>query len=113
MDYQARSLQKFEATALVGRRNHVHVQAPNDVVALDAATGRIFLDLLVPSGTCRALVAGGSTADWPYSATHSSWERSTHIWSRSMPRTDGRLEHHDGESEVWLCHNACPPGAEG
>src|SRR6266436_9730204 len=40
--YQARSLQKFEATALVVDGIMYTVQAPNDVVALDAATGRIF-----------------------------------------------------------------------
>src|SRR5260370_5124565 len=40
--YQARSLQKFEATPLVADGIMYTVQAPNDVVALDAATGRIF-----------------------------------------------------------------------
>ncbi len=40
--FQARSLEKFEATALVVDGIMYTVQAPNDVVALDAATGRIF-----------------------------------------------------------------------
>src|SRR5947209_19577950 len=40
--HQARSLEKFEATALVVDGIMYTVQAPNDVVALDAATGRIF-----------------------------------------------------------------------
>ena len=40
--YQARSLEKFEATALVVDGVMYTVQAPNDVVALDAATGRVF-----------------------------------------------------------------------
>src|SRR6266849_9390841 len=40
--YQARSLEKYEATALVVEGIMYTVQAPNDVVALDAATGRIF-----------------------------------------------------------------------
>src|SRR3989442_11548147 len=40
--YQARSLEKFEATPLVVDGIMYTVQAPNDVVALDAATGRIF-----------------------------------------------------------------------
>jgi alcohol dehydrogenase (cytochrome c) len=40
--WQARSLEKFEATALVVDGVLYTVQAPNDVVALDAATGRIF-----------------------------------------------------------------------
>src|SRR3970040_863734 len=40
--WQTRSLEKFEATALVVDGILYTVQAPNDVVALDAATGRIF-----------------------------------------------------------------------
>jgi alcohol dehydrogenase (cytochrome c) len=40
--YQARSLEKFEATPLVVDGILYTVQAPNDVVALDAATGRLF-----------------------------------------------------------------------
>ncbi len=40
--YQARSLEKFEATALVVDGVMYTVQAPNDVIALDAATGRVF-----------------------------------------------------------------------
>src|SRR5882724_11076095 len=38
--YQARSLEKFEATPLVVDGIMYTVQAPNDLVALDAATGR-------------------------------------------------------------------------
>src|SRR5216117_2528490 len=40
--FQARSLEKFEATPLVVDGIMYTVQAPNDVVALDAATGRLF-----------------------------------------------------------------------
>src|SRR5690349_21120059 len=40
--WQARSTEKFEATALVVDGILYTVQAPNDVVALDAATGRLF-----------------------------------------------------------------------
>ncbi|HWK53941.1 MAG TPA: PQQ-dependent dehydrogenase, methanol/ethanol family [Hyphomicrobiales bacterium] len=40
--WQARSLEKFEATPLVVDGVLYTVQAPNDVVALDAATGRLF-----------------------------------------------------------------------
>jgi len=40
--WQARSLEKFEATPLVVDGVLYTVQAPNDVVALDAATGRVF-----------------------------------------------------------------------
>ncbi len=40
--WQARSLEKFEATSLVVDGVLYTVQAPNDIVALDAATGRVF-----------------------------------------------------------------------
>ena len=40
--FQARSLEKFEATPLVVNGVLYTVQPPNDVFALDAATGRIF-----------------------------------------------------------------------
>jgi alcohol dehydrogenase (cytochrome c) len=40
--YQAKSLEKFEATALVVDGVLYTVQAPNDVIAMDAVTGRIF-----------------------------------------------------------------------
>ncbi|MES2606874.1 MAG: PQQ-binding-like beta-propeller repeat protein, partial [Pseudomonadota bacterium] len=40
--WQARSLEKFETTPLVVNGVMYTVQAPNDVVALDAATGRVF-----------------------------------------------------------------------
>src|SRR5438128_3381847 len=40
--FQARSLEKFEATPLVVDGIMYTVQAPNDIVALDAATGRLF-----------------------------------------------------------------------
>jgi alcohol dehydrogenase (cytochrome c) len=40
--YQVRSLEKFEATPLVVDGIMYTVQAPNDLVALDAATGRVF-----------------------------------------------------------------------
>src|SRR5437763_6201540 len=40
--FQARSLEKFEATALVVDGIMYTVQAPNDVIAMDAATGRMF-----------------------------------------------------------------------
>jgi alcohol dehydrogenase (cytochrome c) len=40
--FQAASFEKFEATPLVADGIMYTVQAPNDIIALDAATGRIF-----------------------------------------------------------------------
>ena len=40
--FQARSLEKFEATPLVVDGVMYTVQPPNDIVALDAVTGRVF-----------------------------------------------------------------------
>ena len=46
--FQARSLEKFEATPLVVDGVMYTVQAQNDVIALDAATGRIFWTFSYP-----------------------------------------------------------------
>jgi len=52
--FQARSLEKFEATPLVVDGILYTVQAPNNVVALDAATGRVFWTYpYVPARTAR------------------------------------------------------------
>src|ERR1700686_3075432 len=40
--YQSRSLEKYEATSLVVDGVLYTVQAPNDIVAIDAVTGRVF-----------------------------------------------------------------------
>ena len=61
--WQARSLEKFEATALVVDGILYTVQAPNDIVALDAATGRVFWTYHHENdpgaGTCCGLVNRG------------------------------------------------------
>jgi alcohol dehydrogenase (cytochrome c) len=60
--WQARSLEKFETTPLVVDGVLYTVQAPNDVVALDAATGRIFWTYNhepEPSRTCCGRVNRG------------------------------------------------------
>ena len=60
--WQARSLEKFETTPLVVDGVMYTVQAPNDVVALDAATGRIFWTYHhepAPSRTCCGRVNRG------------------------------------------------------
>ncbi|HUA19662.1 MAG TPA: PQQ-dependent dehydrogenase, methanol/ethanol family [Bryobacteraceae bacterium] len=52
--FQSRSTEKFEATALVVDGVLYTVQAPNDVVAIDAATGRVFwIYSYVPSTEAR------------------------------------------------------------
>src|SRR6202046_1315047 len=52
--FQARSLEKFEATPLVVDGILYTVQAPNTVVALDAVTGRVFWNYpYVPDRTAR------------------------------------------------------------
>ena len=67
--WQARSLEKFEATPLVVNGVLYTVQAPNDVVALDATTGRLFWTYShqpAPARTCcgrvnRGLAIAGDT----------------------------------------------------
>jgi alcohol dehydrogenase (cytochrome c) len=60
--WQAHTLEKFEATPLVVNGVLYTVQAPNDVVALDAVTGRIFWTYShqpAPSRTCCGRVNRG------------------------------------------------------
>src|SRR5579864_2515032 len=52
--FQARSIEKFESTPLVVDGTMYLTQAPNDIVALDAATGEIkWLYSYAPSGGAR------------------------------------------------------------
>ena len=51
--WQARSLEKFEATPLVVDGVMYTVEAPNNVVALDAATGRPFWTVQLHAGARR------------------------------------------------------------
>ena len=83
--WQARSLEKFEATPLVVNGVLYTVQAPNDVVALDAATGRIFWTYShqpSPARTCCGRVNRGLAI----LATLCSWAPSTRICWPSMRR---------------------------
>ena len=75
--YQARSLEKFEATALVVDGIMYTVQAPNDVIALDAVTGRVFWTYQSRRRRRRGPAADASIAGWRYWATLCSWARST------------------------------------
>ncbi len=85
--WQARSLEKFEATALVVDGVLYTVQAPNDVVALDAATGRLFwtYHLRARAGGAHLLRPREPRPRDP--RRHAcSWARSTRTCSRSTPR---------------------------
>ena len=77
--FQAQSLEKFEATPLVVDGVLYTVQAPNDVVALDAATGRVFWTYSHTPSRWRGPAAAASTAAWRSSATRCSWPRSTAV----------------------------------
>lgn len=82
--FQARSLEKFEATPLVIDSVMYTVQPPNDIVAIDAATGRVFWVYRISRRRWRGCAAAASTAGWRFSTTRSSWERSTATSSPSM-----------------------------
>ena len=94
--WQANSLEKLEATPLVVDGVMYLTDPPNDVVAIDARTGRVFWRYRhpLPPASCRA--ADVSTADSRCLATLCTWARSTRTWSRSM-RAPGAS---DGTS--WL-----------
>jgi outer membrane protein assembly factor BamB len=85
---------KYEATSLVVDGVLYTVQPPNVVVALDAATGRIFWTALSIPPPPRASAAAASIADSPSSATPCSWGRSTGISlpsMRAMATTSGAI----------------------
>ena len=75
--FQARSLEKFEAAPLVVDGVMYVTEAPNNVFALDARTGRVFgsTSMTCPKRSCPA--AAASTAAWRFSTTRFSWPRST------------------------------------
>ena len=75
--FQARSLEKFEATPLVVDGVMYTVQAPNDVVALDAATGGSSGRGSITRRRKPACAAVVSIGDWRSWATRSIWEPST------------------------------------
>ena len=78
--FQAQSLEKFEATPLVVDGVMYTVQAPNDVVALDAATGRVFwVYPLQPVAAGAAVLRPRESRRSRFSATRCSWGRSTAI----------------------------------
>ena len=56
--YQVQSLEKFEATPLVVDGVMYTVAAPNDVIALDAATGRVFWTYSYAPSTLARLCCG-------------------------------------------------------
>src|SRR5262247_4645871 len=56
--FQARSLEKFEATPLVVDGIMYTVSAPNDVIALDAVTGRVFWTYSYAPSTLARLCCG-------------------------------------------------------
>jgi glucose dehydrogenase len=88
--FQARSTEKFEPTAIVVDGIMYTVQPPNDIVALDAATGRTFWMYSYRPSTearpCCGRVNRGVAilGDTLFMGTIDG------IWSRSMPRTAGR-----------------------
>ena len=112
--YQTRSLEKFEATPLVVDGIMYTVQAPNDVVALDPVTGRVFWTYsYAPSPVSRpccgrvnrgVAVAGDTlfmgTIDAHLIAVDAKNGR--RLWNTTVAKPEDRLRHH-----------ACPAGGQG
>ena len=71
--FQARSLEKFEATPLVVDGVMYTVQAPNDVVALDAVTGRVFWTYPYTPRRGASLLRARESRRWRFWATRCSW----------------------------------------
>ena len=104
--FQARSLEKFEATPLVVDGVMYTVQAPNDIVALDAATGRIFWIYsyspapqarLCCGRVNRGLAILGDTLFMGTIDAHivAVDAKNGHLlWNTKVAEPDGRLRHH-------------------
>ena len=95
--FQARSLEKFEATPLVVDGVMYTVQAPNDVVALDAVTGRIFwIYAYSPSPQRASLLRAGESRprDSRRHAVHGNHRRASARDRRQDRQAD--LEHDGG-----------------
>jgi glucose dehydrogenase len=85
--YQSRSLDKNETTPLVVDGTMFTVQSPNDVVALNAATGKVIWQYYhQPATGTRNPCCGTSPAVSRFSTTNSSCRRSTRSSLPSMPR---------------------------
>ncbi len=111
--FQARSLEKFEATPLVVDGILYTVQAPNNVVALDAVTGRVFWTLSLRPGADGAAVlrAGESRPrDSGRHAVHGHHRCPLDCPGRQERQAD--LERGCGESERRLCADARPAGGQ-
>ena len=85
--FQARSLEKFEATPLVVDGIMYTVQAPNDVVALDAATGRVFWTYSI-----HAVAAGAAVLRPRESRPRDSRRHAVHGHDRRAPDRGRREE---------------------
>ena len=78
--YQSPVAGNWQTTPLVVDGMMYITQRPNDVVALDALTGRVVLDLSLHARIpIASSAAAPTTAASPFSATRCSWARSTHI----------------------------------
>ena len=85
--WQARSLEKFEATSIVVDGVLYTVQAPNDVVALDAVTGRPFWTFTYENLSRRARLLRTRQSRRRHPRRHAvTWARSTRTCWRSTPR---------------------------
>ena len=112
--FQARSLEKFEATPLVVDGIMYTVQAPNDVVALDAVTGRVFwIYSYTPSPLSRPC-CGRVNRGVAMVGRHA-----VHGHHRRAPDRDRRqerqavVEHHGRQARGRLRHHARAAGDQG
>ena len=88
-------------------------QRPNDVLAVDAKTGRVFWQYRYTARRSSASAAARTTAGSRSSATRCSWARSTRTWSPSTRRTAGRSGTRGRRSEARLLDHAGAAGRQG
>ena len=77
--YQSPVAGSWQATPLVVDGIMYLTQRPNDVVALDATTGRVFWMYRMPTPRTSSSVAARTIAAWRFLVKRCSWARSTGI----------------------------------
>ena len=112
--FQARSFEKFEATPLVVDGVMYTVQPPNDIVALDAATGRVFWTYnYTPSALCTALLRTRESRcrDRRRHALHGNHRRAPDC--RRCQERQAAVEQGNRQTRSGLRDHACSPCHQG
>ena len=107
--FQARSFEKFEATPLVVDGVMYTVQPPNDIVALDAATGRVFwIYQYRPSATFTTVLRTRESGRRDPGDTLFMGTIDARLIAVDAKNGKPALGYRDRQARSGLCADACP-----